>query len=76
MRCHDCKSARRWARSCGCSWLLSLTRQCWSHYSALQGFLHIAGRVAMVLVAVAVGALCLIGFVNKIAWELRGLVCP
>jgi len=68
-RCLDCRNRRRFARGVSLTWW-SPFRVCYRHWLKRRAILHVAGRVALALL-VAGGV---VGFVAKVAWELRGLV--
>jgi hypothetical protein len=78
IRCLDCRNRRRFARGVSLTWR-SPFRVCYHHWLKRRAILHVASRVALVAFgAVFAIALCLAaaaGYVAKVAWELRALVC-
>lgn len=68
MSCQGCRSLRNWRRFNGISWWRVLCTLCWWHSQRWRGRIHIAGRAAMVLLAVA---LLLLGGWMRALWR-----CP
>lgn len=72
-RCVACINRRRFAQASGMRWPSRWLRVCYPHFMLRHARMHIAGRVALLLLATAgatVGTICLgwcIGFAAKVA---------
>ena len=78
-RCVACINRRRFAKASGMRWPGRWLRQCYPHYMLRHARLHIAGRVALLLLVVPTTLASVIGLgigIGKLARALAPLVAP